>query len=387
VGKTATAKRSAKSLVNLDTDASARALAAMGSKLFLEGATPRLIDEWQVEGRVWNLVKQEVDDRGLKGQFILTGSSSPTEAVTRSTGAGRVSRMQMRPMSLFESGHSSGEVSIKSLFSGTIPKAADPGTTLQMLIEQICIGGWPLYVREEVDVARLAMQSYLTEISGMDVQQVSGIGHDPRRVMRVIRSLARNVGTKTPVSTIAADAGGSSGPLAPLAVTNYLDALARLFVVEDLPSWAPHLRSKATVRLAPTRFFVDPCLAVASSKASPAALLKDLETTGLLFENLVVRDLRIYSQTFNGVLSQYRDSYGREVDVIIEAFDGMWAAIEVKLGDDKIDEGADSLLKFLGGLDIAKCGNPEFMAVVTGGGYAYRRPDGVYVLPVGTLKP
>jgi len=387
VGKTETAKRFTKSSAHLDTDESARALAAMGSDLVLKGETPRLIDEWQVESKVWNLIKREVDTRKLKGQFILTGSATPADAITRNTGAGRVSRIQMRPMSLFETGHSTGAVSISSLFSGNIPSASDSGMSLSTIIERICIGGWPLFAYETVDIARMAMQSYLTEISGMDVQQVSGVSHDPVRVMNVLRSLARNVGTKTSILTIAKDAGGSAGSLDPLVVTNYLNALARLMVTEDLPSWAPHLRSKARVRSAPTRFFVDPSLAVAAIQASPTSLLNDLNAVGFLFENLVVRDLRIYTQALNGKLSQYRDSNKLEVDVIIEAFDGKWAAIEVKLGLNQIDEAAKTLIEFAGKVDTTKCGKPEFLAVVTSTGYAYMREDGVYVLPIGLLKP
>ena len=387
VGKTETAKKFAKSIVHLDTDESARALAAMGSDLILKGEVPRLIDEWQVESKIWNLIKREVDARKLKGQFILTGSATPADAITRSTGAGRVSRIQMRPMSLFETDHSTGEVSVSGLFSGTTPSASDSGMSLTTIIERICVGGWPLFAYETVDIAREAMQSYLTEISGMDVQQVSGVSHDPVRVMNVLRSLARNVGTKTSILTIAKDAGGSTGPLDPLGVTNYLNALARLMITEDLPSWAPHLRSKARIRSSPTRFFVDPSLAVAASQASPTSLLNDLNTVGFLFENLVVRDLRIYIQAIKGRLSQYRDSNQLEVDVIIETFDGKWAAIEIKLGVDQIDEGAKNLSEFVKKVDTKKCGTPEFLAVVTSTGYAYVRKDGVYVLPIGVLKP
>jgi hypothetical protein len=387
VGKTETSKKFSKSVIHLDLDASARALAAMGSNLLLQGPTPRLIDEWQVESNVWNVVKLEVDRRQLKGQFILTGSASPQEEITRSTGAGRVSRVMMRPLSSFESGHSSGVVSLIELFQGMSPSAAETGVTLSDTIERICIGGWPLYVVEPVEVARRAMQDYVREISGMDVQQVSGVSHDPLRVMNVLRSLARNVGTKTPMATIATDAGGSSGALSPVIVANYLDALARLSITEDVPAWNPHLRSKARIRSAATRLFVDPSLAVAASQASPASLLADLNTTGFLFENLAMRDLRIYAQDFDGQIFQYHDSNGLEVDAIVQSFDGKWAAIEIKLGHNQVDLAADNLTNFAATVDTSKSGAPEFLAVITSHGYAYQRRDGVYVIPIWSLGP
>ena len=387
VGKTETAKLFAKSKVHLDTDKSAKALVAMGSNLVLEGETPRLIDEWQSESGVWELVKQEVDDRKLKGQFILTGSAMPSDAVTRTTVAGRIARIKMRPLSLFESGNSTGEVSIAELFEGSEPRAADAGMTVSKVVDLICTGGWPTYFNEPVDTARQGMQDYLDEISRMDVQQVSGVDHDPIRVKAVLQSLARNVGTKTSVTTITADAAGSSGNLDWEVVDKHLLALSRLVITEDLPSWAPHIRSKARLRNSATRFFVDPVLAVAALQSSPTTLLNDLEALGLLFENLVVRDLRIYSQRASARLSQYRDSNNLEADVIIESFGGKWAAIEVKLGVNQVDDGAATLLRLAREVDTSKMGKPTFLAVITSTGYAYKRPDGVFVVPIGNLRP
>jgi len=357
VGKTETSRKFAKSSVNLATDPSARTMAEIGSKLLLEGDTPRLIDEWQVVGDVWAMVKEESDNRGslgLRGQFILTGSSTPEDGTTRSTGAGRVSRLKMRPLSLFESGHSSGRVSLANLFQGAQPSAPDPQVDLKQVVDRICIGGWPLYVNDTVDVARVAMQSYLEEISRIDVQEASGIKHDPIKVSRVLKSIARNVGTKCPVSTIAADAATGGAEPDRTTVKDYLDVLERLMITEDLPSWAPHIRSKAVLREAATRYFVDPSLAVAASRISPEALLADLEATGLLFENLVVRDLRVYTQNLGGHMAQYRDNYDKEVDVIIHAFDDKWAAIEVKLGNNQIDLAAAKLIEFGKNVDTSK---------------------------------
>ena len=221
----------------------------------------------------------------------------------------------------------------------------------------------------------------------MDVQQVSGVDHDPIRVKAVLQSLARNVGTKTSVTTITADAAGSSGNLDWEVVDKHLLALSRLVITEDLPSWAPHIRSKARLRNSATRFFVDPVLAVAALQSSPTTLLNDLEALGLLFENLVVRDLRIYSQRARARLSQYRDSNNLEADVIIESFGGKWAAIEVKLGVNQVDDGAATLLRLAREVDTSKMGKPTFLAVITSTGYAYKRPDGVFVVPIGNLRP
>ena len=387
VGKTESAKLFAKSKVHLDTDKSARALVAMGSNLVLEGETPRLIDEWESESGVWELVKQEVDNRKKKGQFILTGSAMPSDSITRTTVAGRVARIKMRPLSLYEIGKSSGAVSIAGLFNGDIPRDIDSGMSVAGIVDLICTGGWPMYVDESVDVARQGMKDYLEEISRMDVQQVSGVSHDPIRVRAVLRSLARNVGTKTPTTTITTDAAGSNGNLDWEVVDKYLMALSRLMITENLPSWAPHIRSKARLRSSDTRFFVDPCLAVAALQVSQTTLLNDMEAVGFLFENLVLRDLRIYTQGAGANLSQYRDSNELEADVIIEAFGGKWAAIEVKLGVNRIDEGAASLLRLAEEVDTSKMGKPSFLAVITSTGYAYKRPDDVLVLPIGSLKP
>lgn len=390
VGKTETAKQFAKSRINLATNPSARALVESGDKLVLEGDAPRLIDEWQWVPGIWELVKEEADDRwqqGLRGQFLLTGSSTPNDGTNRTTAPGRVSRVKMRPMSLFETGHSNGAISLLGIFSGTSPRATDQGMTLNTVIERICVGGWPGYATGTEGVARAAMRSYLDEISRTDIRQATGRAHDPLKVKRVLRSLARNVGTKVPVATITNDTAGANAPLDRTTVAEYLDGFERMMITEDLPAWGPHIRSKATVRSAPTRFFVDPCLAVAASQASPRTLMNDLEATGLLFENLVVRDLRIYAEGSQAHLSQYRDSLNREVDVILETFDGHWAALEVKLTPNRIDEGAVSLLKFANEIVSPQSGSPVFLAVITSTGYAYVRPDGVYVLPIGLLGP
>jgi uncharacterized protein len=387
VGKTETARQLAGSAVLLDIDENARRLAAVDPGLLLEGRPPRLLDEWQLEPTLWNHVRREVDRRGVPGQFILTGSAVPAEDVARHTGAGRMTRLRMRPMSLLETGDSSGEQSLAGLLDGAVARAGDTGMTIARIIDLICVGGWPAVALLASQPAQRAMRAYLTETARTDIRRVDGVHRDPVRVERVLRSLARNCATPASLQTLAADAGGADGPLDSETVRQYLHSLERLMIVEDLPPWAPSLRSRARLRTAPVRHFVDPCLAVAALRASPAMLLADLELVGFLFESLVVRDLRIHLQRSGGRISHYRDSNGLEVDIILETEDGRWAGFEVKLGSGQIDAAAASLHRFASTVDTSRTGAPAFLAVVTATGYAYTRPDGVHILPVSTLGP
>lgn len=387
VGKTETANRLAKSRLYLDIDKNAQETAKIDPSLLLTGPPPLLIDEWQMVPEIWNHVRREVDNRQTQGQFILTGSATPADDVTRHSGAGRFSRLRMRPMTLYEMGHSTGDISLAALFNGDEPRATDSGLTLNNLIDRICIGGWPKFITLEVNEAKVAMRSYLNEIIRTDIMLLSGKTHDPVKLERVIQSLARNIGTAVKVETIAKDTGGSEGQIDRQTITRYLHTLEQLMIIEDLPAWKPELRSRATLRTAPTRYFVDPSLAVAALKASPGKLIKDPKFLGFLFESLVVRDLRVFMQNLGGALSHYRDSEDLEVDVILESDDGKWAAIEVKLGSGRVDEGAANLLKFATKVNTDRHGSPTFLAVITATGYGYRRNDGVFVLPIGSLKP
>jgi uncharacterized protein len=387
VGKTETARRQAASLVLLDVDAGARAAAAVDPELILEGDTPRLIDEWQLEPSVWNHIRRVIDDRRLPGQFILTGSAVPADDVTRHTGAGRIARLRLRPMSLAESGHSSGAVSLDAVFAGTPPRAADPGMTITKLVDLLCTGGWPAIAGLSVPVAQRRLRAYLDEIARADIQRVDGIGRDPVKVARVLRSLARHVATEVTATTIAADFGGAEGPVDRDTIASYLHALERLMVIEDQPAWAPALRSRSRLRTSPKRHFVDPCLAVASLSATPEMVLKDLNFAGFLFESLVIRDLRVYAQHRGGRVLCYRDNTGLEIDAIVEMPDGRWAAFEIKLGAGRVDAGVRSLLRFAERVDVARCGEPVLLAVVTATGFAYLRRDGVGVVPIATLGP
>jgi predicted AAA+ superfamily ATPase len=387
VGKTETARQQATSEVHLDSDLAARGAAEIDPALILAGLTPRLIDEWQFVPEVWNQVRREVDDRQVPGQFILTGSAAPSDDVTRHTGAGRIARVRLRPMSLFEVGRSRGEVSLGDLLEGQVPGPGYSNITIPELAELICTGGWPAIHSLPVADAQQALSNYLEEIARTDINRVDGVIRDPNKVSRVIRSLARNVATQAAATVIAADTAGEDEPVARKTVPEYLSALERLWIVEDQPAWAPRLRSRSSVRTASKRHFIDPCLAAAALGAGPQRLLSDLNFLGLLFESLVVRDLRVYAQLHDGKIFHYRDNTGLEVDAIVEQNDGRWAGIEVKLGSKKIDQGAQSLLTFSNRIDQAACGAPAFLAVVTARGYAYQRPDGVMVLPIGTLGP
>lgn len=387
VGKTATARRRAASEVLLDIDGNARQLATVDAGLLLAGPAPRLIDEWQIEPSLWNQVRREVDARGVPGQFILTGSAVPADDASRHTGAGRMSRLRIRPMTLFETGHSTGEVSLSELLNGAPPRAGNPGLTVADVVDRICVGGWPAVAQLNPAAAQRAMRAYLDEVARTDIQRVDGVRRDPIRVHRVLRSLARNIATEVSISRISADAGEPGKPLERETAAEYLRSLERLMVIEDVPAWTPALRSRARLRQSDTRHFVDPCLAVAALNGTPSGLLADLNTTGFLFESLVVRDVRVYLQQLGGRVLHYRDSNELEVDLIVETYDGRWGAIEVKLGAASVDAAAASLLKFTQHVDVSKCGDPAFLAVVTATGYGYRRPDGVAVVPIGTLGP
>ena len=386
-GKTATAVTFANSLVLLDVDERARRAADVEPSLVLAGETPRLIDEWQVVPAIWNHVRRAVDVRGQPGQFILTGSAVPADDITRHTGAGRLSRVRMRPMSLFESGHSTGAVSMRALLDGRLAKTPDSGLTIPRLAELIAVGGWPGNLGKQPAEAVVAVRGYIDEIRRTDISRVDGVRRDPTKIGRLLRALARNESTAATAATIAADAGSGDATIGDDTVRGYLDALERLMIVENQPAWAPHLRSRSRIRQGPKRRFVDPSLAMASLRAGPERLLSDMELLGFLFESLVIRDLRVYAQAADADVLHYRDNTGLEVDAIVEARDGRWAAFEVKLGQAAIDEASETLRRFAGRVDTKKCGEPSMLAVITGTGFAYVRPDGVAVIPIGSLSP
>ncbi|HEV2952762.1 MAG TPA: DUF4143 domain-containing protein [Candidatus Dormibacteraeota bacterium] len=385
-GKTATARQLAASEVLLDIDLNARQAAAVVPRLVLEGPTPRLIDEWQLVPEIWDQVRRWVEDRRNPGQFILTGSAVPADEITRHSGAGRITRLRMRPMSLFEAGISTGTVSLSGVLGGQPIAAPEPAIAVQRLAEEIIVGGWPGFRHLPPQRAQRAVRDYLDEIARVDIGRIDGGRHDPGRVRRLLRSLGRNVATYVSISTLATDTGGDDNPIDRETVRDYLVALKKLMILEDQPAWAPHLRSRYRLREAAKRHFVDPSLAASAMGASPESLLRDLNLFGFLFESLVIRDLRVYAQANDATVLQYRDSDGLEVDAVVEASDGRWAAFEVKLGGGLVEEGVSTLKKFVNRIDTAKCGQPAALAVITGTGYAYTRPDGIAILPITALR-
>ena len=379
-GKTATARQVAASEVLLDSDENARRALAVDPALVLEGAVPRLLDEWQIEPAIWNHVRRAVDDRGTSGQFILTGSAVPADDIVRHTGAGRLTRLRLRPMSLFETGHSSGVVSLQQLLGGYSAAHLESELPLGQLAEHIAVGGWPAHLQRSVNQSLQANRDYLNEIRRVDVARADGIRRDPVKVGRFLHSFARQVATYAAVSTMAADLNNHTADA-------YLSALERLMVIKDQPAWAPHLRSRSRLRGAPKRHYVDPSLAVAALRADPDSLLRDLSLFGFLFESLVIRDLRVYAQHGDAEVLQYRDNTGLEVDAIVQHAEGQWAAFEVKLGTGMIDHAAANLLRFATRVDTSRSGSPAALAVIVARGYGYVRPDGVHVIPVGALGP
>lgn len=387
-GKTWLAKRLARSEVLLEGDRSAFTLAQADPARTLEGPTPRLIDEWQRVPTLWGAVRGACDARAQTGQFILTGSATPADDITRHSGALRIQRLALRTMSLSEQGLSSEEVSLSGLLAGD-PCAADrPGRGVQEMTNAVCRGGWP-GLGPDLTVSDVGnrLRSYLQDIARTDIRQVDGVARDPVRVGALLRSLARNVGTAASLNKLTAEAG--TVPLGRHSVREYLDALERLHVVEPLPAWPTHLRSRSPMLRSPKHHFCDPSLAVAALRATPESLLNETDTLGLLFESLVIRDLRIHAQAADAEVYGFNDAAGAEVDAIVDGGDGRWIAVEVKLGGDaNIEKAARSLLMVASKVDESRKGKAAALVVITAAdGYAYRRPDGVCVAPIFTLGP
>lgn len=389
-GKTETSLQHAKSVVRMqdpDESKSLVELAHTKPSLLLEGNTPRLIDEWQVVPRLWDAVRHAVDRRKLPGQFILTGSSTPTERPAHS-GVGRISRIVMRTMTLLESGESTGAVSLGHLFDGATDVGALSDIQIDDIARLLCRGGWPAAVTAATQNAAMRLAPlYVEELIDSDVSRLDDVGRNATRMQALMRSYARHVATQASQATIAADMTSSDATASPKTVVDYLDALARAYVIEDLPAWNPVLRSKTAIRTSPTRHFTDPSIAAALLRATPAKLLEDFETFSLLFESLAVRDLRVYTQAIDGSVFHYRDKIGLEADAVLSLADGRWALVEVKLGERYIDDAAAHLRKLADRVDTKRMGPPSFLMVVTGGKAAYRRDDGVVVVPLACLKP
>ena len=390
VGKTATAMQASASHVLLDIDLDAQRMMSIDPAAVLTGDTPRLLDEWQLAPEVWNHVRRAVDERSGRGQFILTGSAVPADDVTCHTGAGRFTRLRMRPMSLFESGHSTGSISLRGLLDGEPQRGHAVPVPIAQLAERIAVGGWPAHLGRAATPAMRVNRGYLDDIRRTDVSRLDGGSRDPVRVGRLLQSLARNVGTPVSVARLAAGAGGNGTAMKADTAAEYLDALERLMVVEHQPAWSPHLRSRTTLRSTPVRHFVDPSLAVAAlgGRASTATLATDLEFFGFLFESMVVRDLRIYAQAADAAVFHYREKDGLEVDAVVEAADGRWAAFEIKLGNRWVDDGARNLRRLARRMANSDHGPPAALAVIVPSGYGFAHGGTeAGVIPIHALGP
>ncbi|MCL2483515.1 MAG: DUF4143 domain-containing protein [Propionibacteriaceae bacterium] len=387
-GKTWTATNVASSRLDVEVDPTITLAMETDPSLLLRGPVPRLLDEWQVHPALWDVVRREVDARQSPGQFILTGSAIPSAHARTHSGAGRFGWVRMRPMSLWESGDSTGEVTLRSLFNQEAI-ASDPVAHQVWDIARLVVrGGWPETVGlPDSHVSRFAA-SHLRAVSEIDLSQFGQPRRDTARVRRLLRSLARAESSEMSVRALTADVGqGDERTVSRNTVIDYLAALEQLMVTEDQPAWSAALRSRAVLRSTSVRRLADPSLAAAALGVTGERLVDDLETLGLLFESLVVRDLRVYAQVFGGQVYHFRDSYGHEIDAIIEHPDGTWGACEIKLGLGAADRASDSLRAAVDQIDTRVCGQPTFLAVITGTGLATRRSDGVYVLPVGAMRP
>ena len=393
VWKTTTAKQKAKSFIAMDRPDMMRQyqqMAELSPSTLLEGETPRLIDEWQIAPNLWNAVRYEVDNRDEFDQFILTGSAVPNELdESMHTGTGRISRLLLRPMSLYESKDSSGEISLRDLFKGKSISAIDE-TSLEEIAFFICRGGWPKAISLDEKPALFQAIDYFDAVVSTDISRVDSVKRDKEKAKRLLKSYARHVGTQSSLETIRQDMlANQSDTFDQGTLYSYLDALRKIFVIEDSPAWNLNLRSKISIRTTDTRYFSAPSIATASLGIGPKDLLDDLNTMGFLFENLCIRDLRIYTDYLDGTVYHYRDRYGLECDAVIHLRNGAYGLVEIKLGGDNlIEEGAETLKDLASKIDTNNMPKPSFMMVLCAKPpFAYKREDGVYVIPITILRP
>jgi uncharacterized protein len=390
-GKTTTASQIAQSILFLHDPANKEhylKMASISPGLLLEGATPRLIDEWQLAPQLWDAIRFEIDQRDEFGQFILTGSSTPVADMSTShSGTGRISRIIMRPMTLWESGDSNGKVSLSDLFDGQKEIAGMSSIDVIYLAYLICRGGWPKSIHPNEKVSLMQAYDYYDAVVESDISLADGVQRNPQRVKLLMRAYSRGISSEVKITSIRSDMiSNDSDTLHEDTIYSYLSALKRIFVIEDLPAWSPNLRSKTAIRLSDKRHFVDPSIAVASLGIGPRDLINDLKTMGLLFESMCVRDLRVYAEAMDGTLYHYRDKSGLECDAVLHLRNGSYALIEMKLGGNEIDQAAKNLISLRNKIDTHRMKLPSFMMVLTGGSVAYRRKDGVFVIPATCLK-
>lgn len=392
-GKTTTAEQIAKSVLYMDDPQSKEQnvnMAALNPKRLLNGETPRLIDEWQIAPKLWDAIRFEVDHRDDLGQFVLTGSAVPpdTKEITHS-GTGRFSWLMMRPMSLYESGESTGEVSLSRLFEGKDEVDGESKLDLERIAFLICRGGWPRSIDMRDKIALNQAIDYYDAVVHSDINRADGVEKNPERVKRLMRSLARNQGQQIANTAIAADiAANNESTINQETVASYISALKKIFVVEDMPAWNPNLRSKSAIRTSDTRYFVDASIAAAALGIGPNDLINDLNTMGFLFETMCVRDLRVYAEALGGSVYHFRNKAGLECDAVVHLRNGSYGLIEIKLGGEKlIREGVETLTSLTESIDTSKMKEPAFRMILTAADqYAYRREDGICIVPVGCLK-
>lgn len=392
-GKTTTAEQIAASILYMDDPEKKEqniSMSELNPKRLLKGETPRLIDEWQLAPKLWDAIRFEVDHRGELGQFVLTGSAVPadTKEITHS-GTGRFTWLTMRPMSLYESGESSGDVSLKSLFEENAAVDGEANISIEQLAFLACRGGWPQAIDMRDEIALDQAKDYFDAVVRSDINRADNVQKNAEKVRRLMRSYARNQGSQVPNTVLAKDVSANDeDALDDVTVASYLNALRKIFVVEDMPAWNPNLRSKTAIRSSDTRYYVDPSIATAALGIGPNDLINDLNTFGFIFETLCVRDLRIFADALDGQVYHYRDKNGQECDAVIHLRNGQYGLVEIKLGGEKlIEEGAQSLKAMESKIDTSKMKAPSFLMVLTGlGDYAYRRKDGVCVVPIGCLK-
>ncbi len=397
-GKTTTAEQVAQSVLYMADTASREQnirLANVDPHLILDGPTPRLIDEWQVAPVLWDAVRFEVDHRKGHGHFILTGSvvmhdsDNEDNKMIQHSGTGRIARLVMRPMSLWESGDSNGSVSLKDLFLSPEKIAATCDLNLQDIAYLTCRGGWPDTLTMAREVALDQAFDYVDAVAETDISEADHVNRSPEQVRRLLRSYARNQGTQSPLTTLRNDMmANESETFSEDTISSYVKALHRIYVIEDMPAWNPNLRSKTAIRTSDNRYFIDPSIATAALGLGPNDLINNLNTFGLIFETLCVRDLRVFADAIDGKVYHYRDKDKLECDAVVHLRNGSYGLIEIKLGGDKlIDEGAATLLTLSKKIDTTRMKVPSFLMVLTAvGKYAFRRDDGIYIVPIGCLK-
>ncbi len=390
-GKTTSAAQLAKSILYMQDPLHKEQnikMAELDPSLLLTGETPRLIDEWQLAPRLWDAIRFEVDKRDEFKQFILTGSTLPSVDMSSShSGTGRIAKMTMRPMSLFESEDSNGAISLKNMFDSAQAISAQTQVDIQQIAFLICRGGWPKALDQTDKVALRQAYDYYDAVVGSDISAVDGVARNTQRVNLLMRAYSRYSASDAKITSIRADMMANDvDSLSTETIYNYINALKSIFVVEDLPAWSPNLRSRTAIRSSDTRHFVDPSIAVAALGIGPSDLLNDLNTMGLLFESMCIRDLRVYAESLEGKVYHYRDKSGLECDAIVHLRNGSYGLIEVKLGGSEIETAARNLLALSAKIDPARMKAASFMMILTGTGYAYKREDGVYVVPLACLK-